>query len=136
MLRTRIILLAVTVAVVFLIFLLPKSVVENESNVAQTDTVQSTVNTPHRPASESLSSEIATMRGKWAREGRNQKSPIFADSLRSLYTQAGKFDSAAWFAEFAASFFNNTDSYLKAGNSYYEAFTFAVQPEKQRELAV
>jgi outer membrane protein len=135
MLRTRIILVIVSAAVVFVIFLLPKSVVENESSVTPADSVKATPNTPHQPASVSLAGDISEMRRKWAREGRNEKSSIFADSLRSLYTQAGKFDSAAWFGEFAASFFKNTDSYLKAGNSYYEAFTYAVEPEKQKEMA-
>lgn len=135
MLRTRIILIVVCAALVILIFLLPKSVVENESNVTATDSVQSTVNTPHKPASETVTTAIARQRRKWAQEGQNEKSSIFADSLRGLYTQAGKFDSAAWFAEFSASFFKTSDSYRKAGNAYYEAFTFAVEPAKQRALA-
>jgi tetratricopeptide (TPR) repeat protein len=138
MLKTRIILVVVCAAVVLLIFLLPKSVVENESEVATSgnpsDSAVAT-STPHRPASETLRSSITDIRRKWAQEGQTQKSSIFADSLRILYFQAGVFDSAAWFAESSATFLKSTDSYLKAGNAYYEAYTYAVQPEKQQALA-
>jgi tetratricopeptide (TPR) repeat protein len=65
----------------------------------------------------------------------NQKNAIFADSLRNLYAQAGKFDSSAWYAEQAATFFNTKESFLNAGNSYYEAYTFAMTPDKQEQLA-
>jgi tetratricopeptide (TPR) repeat protein len=138
MVKTRIILIVVCAALVFLIFLLPKSVVENESegNASgnATDSAAA-INTPHRPASETLTATITEIRRKWSQEGQTQKSSIFADSLRILYFQAGAFDSAAWFAESSATFLKSTDSYLKAGNAYYEAYTFAVEPEKQKMLA-
>lgn len=138
MLRTRIILVAVSAIVVYLLFLLPKVVVENERSGATGDTTQATQSTPRTPHQEtpaSLKSNIAATRRQFATAGQNQKSSIFADSLRSLYTRAGQFDSAAWFAESSASFLESTDSYLKAGNSYYEAYTFAVEPAKQQLMA-
>jgi tetratricopeptide (TPR) repeat protein len=139
MLKTRIILIAACTVIVLLIFLLPKSVVENESQASATgkinDSTSTTTATPHRPASENLTKAIAEQRRKWSQAGQTQKSSIFADSLRSLYYQAGKFDSAAWFAESSATFLKSSDSYLKAGNAYYEAYTYAVQPEKQKQLA-
>src|SRR5690606_27801410 len=63
------------------------------------------------------------------------KSAIFADSLADLYAKAAKFDSAGWFSEEAASFFNTTESKIKAGDNYYQAFTFATDPTKQNQLA-
>ncbi len=65
----------------------------------------------------------------------NEKNAIFADSLQSLFAQAGQFDSAAEYGVKAATFFNTTKSFLKAGNSYYEAYTFAMNPQKQKVLA-
>jgi tetratricopeptide (TPR) repeat protein len=135
MLKTRIILVALTAVVVWLIFLLPKSVVENESGMAKMDSTKAVTGTPHQPAAETLAGDIARVRQKWAQSSQTQKSPIFADSLRVLYFQAGKFDSAAWFAESSATFLKSSDSYLKAGNAYYEAYTYAVQPVKQKQLA-
>lgn len=55
--------------------------------------------------------------------------------MRSLYAQAGQFDSAAWYGEQAATFFKTNESFLKAGNAYYEAYSFAMQPEKQKAMA-
>jgi cytochrome c-type biogenesis protein CcmH/NrfG len=78
---------------------------------------------------------IRGARAEFTAGASNQKNAIFADSLRKLYTQAGQFDSAAWFAAQAATFFNTTESFLNAGNSYYEAYTFAMGPEKQEQMA-
>jgi outer membrane protein len=130
--RNRIILVVVTAILIWLIFLLPKVVVENE---AQLNTADSTATAGHTPVSETLSGQIRELRQKVVGMPQNEKNSIFADSLRSLYTQAGQFDSAAWFAEQSATFFKSTESFLKAGNSFYEAYTFAMEPEKQKAMA-
>lgn len=132
MVKTRIILVAVAAILVAIIFLLPKSVVENENQLKEA-TPESAAG--HTAIPETLSSTIHTVRGQFSENQSNQKNAIFADSLRTLYTQAGQFDSAAWFAEEAATFFNTTESFLNAGNSYYEAYTFAMEPAKQEQLA-
>lgn len=134
MVKTRVILIGVGVLLVVLIFLLPKSVVENESQL-QGETSTETITSSHAPIPETLRKNIQVLRGQYVANVSNQKNAIFADSLRALYTQAGQFDSAAWFAEQAATFFNTQEGYLKAGNSYYEAYTFAMDPSKQEELA-
>jgi tetratricopeptide (TPR) repeat protein len=131
MLRSRIILILVTAAVVVLIFLLPKVVVQNEDELAATQQPD-TVSKAHAPVSEVDQSKIIRLRHQLE----TKKSPIFADSLWQLYTSIGKFDSAAWFAEQSASFLKTTDSYLRAGNSYYDAFSLALEQEKQAQLAL
>ncbi len=127
MLRTRFILILVTAAVVVLIFLLPKVVVQNENELA---TAPDTVAKAHAPVSESNQASINRLRHQFE----TKKNPIFADSLWQLYTSIGKFDSAAWFAESSASFLKTTESYLRAGDSYYEAYSYALEQEKQRHL--
>jgi outer membrane protein len=135
MLKTRIILVVVAAALVWLIFLLPKSVVENESQLKEDGPAETTSTAGHSEIPANLSESIKNIRSQYAQGGKNEKNAIFADSLRNLYTQAGQFDSAAWYAEQAATFFNTTESFLKAGNSYYEAYTFAMGPEKQEQMA-
>lgn len=134
MLKTRIILVLVAAALIWLIFLLPKSVVENESQLKED---AAATNTPgaHTEIPATLSAAIRSVKAGYEEGTANQKNAIFADSLRTLYTQAGQFDSAAWFAEKAATFFNTTESYLKAGNSFYEAYSFSMEPAKQEQLA-
>ncbi len=75
------------------------------------------------------------MRGQIGERWSKEKNAIFADSLANLYQVAGKFDSAAWFAEEASKFFNTTESWIKAGDQYYQAYTFALDQAKQNALA-
>ena len=139
MLKTRIILVVACAIIIWLIFLLPKAVVENESQLATESNPSATSSenpsTPHASASEDILKSIKELRAKYVSNSPNQKNTIFADSLVGLYTRAGQFDSAAWFAEEAATFFNTQESFMKAGNSYYEAYTFAMEAEKRDFLA-
>jgi len=135
MLKTRIILVIVAAILVGLIFLLPKSVVENESQLKEDAPAETISTAGHSEIPANLSESIKNIRSQYGQGGANEKNAIFADSLRILYTQAGQFDSAAWYAEQAATFFNTTESFLKAGNSYYEAYTFAMGPDKQELMA-
>lgn len=138
MLKTRIILLVACAIAIWLIFLLPKAVVENDSQLASVDSIASPNNKPtasHTAVSKDILKSIKELRALYVSNSRDQKNTIFADSLAGLYTRAGQFDSAAWFAGEAASFFNTQESFIKAGNSYYEAYTFAMDPEKRESMA-
>jgi outer membrane protein len=138
MLRTRIILIIVSSAVIALLFLLPKAVVENDSQLesgAAPDSIQKKKADPHNTSTREIALKINNLKARYLSGSRNEKNVIFADSLASLYREAGKFDSAAWFADEAATFFNTTEAFLKAGNNYYDAFTFAMEAEKQKALA-
>lgn len=135
MLRNRIILVVVSALVIVGLFLLPKVVVNNTDQLASAnaDTTQQSTD-PHTSAPEGLVKHIAHMRGEYAASSEKQKKAIFADSLATLYAKAGKFDSAGVFAEEAASFFNTEESWFRAGDSYYQAYTFALNANKQGNL--
>lgn len=135
MLKNRIILIVVSALVIVALFLLPKVVVNNDNQLAPTgaDSAQQTTD-PHASAPEGLVKHIAHMRGEYDAATENQKKAIFADSLATLYAKAGRFDSAGVFAEEAATFFNNEKSWFKAGDSYYQAYTFALNANKQGNL--
>lgn len=139
MLKTRIILFTVCALLIWLIFLLPKVVVENESQLAAgpetSDMNAEKTSAPHASPSQDILKTIKELRALYVSGKEDQKNTIFADSLADLYMRAGQFDSAAWFAEEAATFFNTQESFMKAGNSYYEAYTFAMDPEKRNLLA-
>lgn len=135
MLKTRIILIVACAIVIWLIFLLPKAVVENENQMAAPADSAAQPGGAHSTTSKALTEKIEATRAQYRANLSNEKNAIFADSLNGLYTQAGQFDSAAWYSERAATFFNTTESFLKAGNSYYEAYTFAMNGEKQNQLA-
>ena len=135
MLKTRIILIAVAAITVWLIFLLPKSVVENEAEMK--DTKPSATGTDaHTQVSSELQNQINSLRVKLSAEPDNRNSAIFADSLAGLYQNAQRYDSAAWYAEQSNSFFETQESILKTGEAYFQAFSFAVDMAKRKEMAL
>jgi tetratricopeptide (TPR) repeat protein len=134
MLKSRIILVVIGLVVIIGLFMLPKVVVRNDQ-ASPVDSLGSTQShDPHTIETE-LVPMISRTRTAYLTSETGKKSAIFADSLAGLYTKAGKFDSAAWFADKAAAFFNTVESWTKAGNAYYEAFTFAMDQTRQNELA-
>lgn len=134
MLKNRIILVVISAVVIVALFMLPKAVVNNdELALSEGDSVNPTAD-PHTAAPEGLLKHIAHMRGTYAATAEKQKKAIFADSLATLYAKASRFDSAGIFAEEAASFFNTEESWFKAGDSYYQAYTFALDANKQSSL--
>ncbi|WP_331969069.1 tetratricopeptide repeat protein [Ohtaekwangia sp.] len=116
--------------------MLPKSVVENDNPLTATpvDSVSKHVDV-HASASKEVVASISHLRVQIETSSDKEKNAIFADSLANLYLIAGKFDSAAWFAEEASKFFNTKESWIKAGDNYYQAFTFATDQAKQTMLA-
>ncbi len=135
MVKTRIILIVVSIILVVLIFQLPKVVVDNDNTLSNpTDSIAGVVDR-HAQAPKDVLVDIQNIRSQLAESSGKEKNAIFADSLANLYQIAGKFDSAAWFAEEASKFFNTTESWIKTGNQYYQAYTFAVDQTKQNDLA-
>ncbi len=139
MLKKRIILFVLCAVVIAVLFWLPKAVVENssqlESGAIRDSAIAKIQTNPHGKSSVAVMAQIKDLRARYLSTSQKEKNAIFADSLANLYRNAGKFDSAAWFGEAAATFFNTNESFLKAGNHYYEAFTFAVDAKKQKALA-
>jgi predicted Zn-dependent protease len=140
MLKTRILLVIGSAITIWLIFLLPKVVVNNESGIGQNspDSISGSNNPTgevHTEASSETLQAIRQLRAQFSEGLPKEKNAIFADSLARLYADAGKFDSAGWFAEEASKFFNNTESWIKAGDHYYQAYTFSVDQGRQEQLA-
>jgi outer membrane protein len=136
MLRTRIILVVISAALIAVIFMLPKVVLDNEPELkTRADSTSRPKTEMHNTASEGALAAIRSVRAQILEGVSNEKNAIFADSLVKLYSDAGKFDSAAWFAEEASKFFNTTESWTKTGDSYYQAYTFALDQTKQNAMA-
>ncbi len=136
--KTRAILLVVAIGMIAMLYFLPKAVVENDSQLqatsSGTDSVTASGN-PHSTTPKSIRRSINQLRARYLSEASEEKNAIFADSLTGLYQKAGLFDSSAWYAERAATFFKTDESLMKAADAFYEAYTFAVERDKQRLLA-
>lgn len=138
MIKTRVILLIAAAVVIAILYFLPKAVVENESQLqgvsSPEDSLAITSN-PHSQTPKAIRNSINRLRARYLSTSHEEKSAIFADSLSALYKDAGLFDSAVWYAERAATFFKTNESLMKAAHASYEAYTFAIDKEKQRLFA-
>jgi outer membrane protein len=138
MVKTRILLVIGSAIIIWLIFMLPKVVVDSEADLGESSSDSVSGNQAdemHTEVSPETLEAIRQLRARVSEGLTKEKNAIFADSLAKLYANAGKFDSAAWFAEEASKFFNTTESWIKAGDQYYQAYTFAVDQGRQEQLA-
>ncbi len=131
--KKRFFLLVAGLILIIVLFFLPRSVVRNADSAASADSAGRPAD-PHQAPKE-LKAMIRQVRQFWMLAASAEKNAIFADSLSGLYRKAGVYDSAAWFADTAAAFFNHAGAWKKAGDAYYRAYTFAVDEKKQEQLA-
>lgn len=143
MLKTRIILLISAIILVLIIFNLPKVVVDNDPNELGKTTTPNTENAATQPKADSAhmpqlsvddQTQALSLKEKLRVAKNTEKSIIFADSLAALYEQASKYDSAAKFIEIIAENSPTTENFMRAGNMYYEAYGFAMDPQKQSTM--
>lgn len=143
MLQKRIILTVSAIALTFILFILPKVVVENDQDGLEANaTGSSSEASQDEPNNfdhgieldENLLHQISHLRESLDNSEINKKSITFADSLVILFRQGGKLDSAAKYLEWKALNFPNEENLLNAGLGYYEAFGFAVDRNKLNYL--
>ncbi len=147
MLKTKIIFTVTAVLLVVVLFNLPKIVVENDR-----DELSTTENTSSQEANsqeedsdnqrnhaskipEPILDKIVALRDLMKNSADNEKSAIFADSLAKLFDTYQRYDSAANYAGLSAGYQPDILHWELAGESYYKAFSFAVDQEKQKFLA-
>lgn len=143
MLKTRMLLLVGAAVLILIIFNLPKAVVDNENDTVQSEN-PSTNNTSgvindtiaaHSGGIGALEGEkLATLKQQLNTVENKEKSIIFADSLAKLYLSADKYDSAAKFIEIIADLEPTGENVLRAGLTYYEAYGYAMDPEKRNYM--
>jgi len=138
MLKKRLLFVAICAISIWLLFQLPKVVIENEGALTGARTTDTTATDlpQHVQAPTEVRRLIGQVKKEYAASTGKEKNAIFADSLANLYKAANQFDSAAWFAEKASEFFNTTESWIQAADYYYQAYTLALNQERQRALGV
>lgn len=136
--KGQIILVVVAVMAVAGLYSLPKVVVDNDSDQgAQTFIDESTTDGVVDHSSE-IPAEAVPQVNKWRNKlfvnNEITDNNEALDSLMSVFQRINKYDSAAYYAELYASKFNTVDHWQKAGDAYFEAFTFALDEQKIRLL--
>lgn len=140
MLRTRITLFIGAIILIVLLFNLPRVVVDNkkeevsENNVSKDNSGSTETDIHEEEIDPNLQNKITSLKENLSVAKNIEKSITFADSLAQLYLEANKYDSAAKFFEIIAVKQPNKRNWLKTGNTYYEAYGFAMDREKQEML--
>lgn len=138
--KSQIIVSVLGIACIVVLFSLPRFIVDNDEGNAlisegenrQDTNVEEIHDAPlgleERNSIDMLSSDLEKTESK-------EKYASLAEELASLYTQAGKFDSAAFFLEKAALKTETIESWEKAGSAYYDAYSFAMDEQKVALMA-
>ena len=136
MLKTRLFLIAICAISVWLLFQLPKVVIENEGRTGTTVQDSIAANLPdHVPVPTEIRRLITQVKKEYNKSTEKEKNAIFADSLATLYRAANQFDSAAWYSERASEYYESPESWEKTADNYYQAYTLALNEESQRKMA-
>ncbi|MHA6249796.1 tetratricopeptide repeat protein [Pontibacter sp. CAU 1760] len=152
--RLQILIIVTAIGLVAVMFFLPKVVVneEDKGNFANSNTASSesaeghsaddghdhgaegTAAAAHMTASPEQLMELATVRAKFNKATDTQARMRLASELAAAYATTSKYDSAGYYYEMAAEARGGEKSYKKAGDAYYEAFTFAATQDRATEL--
>ncbi|MCC9136445.1 tetratricopeptide repeat protein [Pontibacter silvestris] len=152
--RSQILIVVVAIALAAAMFFLPKVVVNKEdkgaiaenqeaaatpANHSEDDghdhgATEGTAVEAHMTATPDQLMELATVRAQYKKAADAQSRTRLATELAAAYATVNKYDSAGYFYEVAAKARPGENSYKKAGDAYYEAFTFAATQERANEM--
>lgn len=158
--RNQIILVIVAIAVIAGMFFLPKVVVNEDDKEGlakgktqtavpeghsaddghgheaegEASAATTTAADPHTAATPQQLMELATVRARYKKATDKQQRTLLASELAEAYATAGKYDSAGYFYETVANARPGERNFRKAGDSYFEAFTYAASQERAAEL--
>jgi len=89
----------------------------------------------HMAASKEQLQEIADLRRNFEKEQNADTKIDLAKNLAQKYQQISKFDSAGYYYETVAMATPSEQNFEKAGNQYFEAFSFAATEERAKYLS-
>lgn len=142
MTKSRIVLFLIVGATTILLYLLPRYVVNNEAQQIENEPVSgspaASIDDQHTHSvqiPDSLRQKFESLYDSYINAQNQEKRFIFADSLAKAYKSVGKLDSLAKYTEVKALANPSLENLILAGNGYYEAFNFAVDPSKRIYLA-
>ena len=134
----KLIVTAIALLLVFVLYKLPKVVVDNEQqeNASVIGESSSTeVNNSHQSdLTDSQRSAIGSLKEGFDTEVNPEKSANFADSLAGMFSSLNYLDSAAYYYGVAADSEPIMERWLKAGEGYFEAYSFAVDGQQQQQF--
>lgn len=137
--RLQIIVIALAALSIVGLYSLPRIVVDNDDNDTQDFMEQAMPESDMANHSAGIPEEVLPRVLRWKAElmlgGKIQDNESALDSLISVFREINKYDSAAHYAAAFADDYQEVKHWRKAGDAYYQAFTFAVDEAKVRQLA-
>ena len=140
--KYQIILIIVGVALIGLLFSLPKSIVTNKKQKIGNGEEPQPSSTVHANATDSLHaiseegiSKIRDFQKSLALSKNNEEKIRYADSLSLVYRRNNRFDSAAYFKELIAELSPKEENLENAADMYSEAANFSIDPKKVKDLS-
>ncbi|KYG77691.1 MULTISPECIES: tetratricopeptide repeat protein [Roseivirga] len=131
--RNQVILLVVAIAAVIGLFSLPRVVVDNDNEQAAEfvdESVPGGVVDHSSEVPEEIQPKIDYWKSQLFVNGNMQPENESLDSLMRVFMEINQYDSAAYYAGQFAERFNKIEHWQKAGDVYFEAFTFALDEQK------
>lgn len=150
--RLQILIVVAAIALMAAMFFLPKVIVNEKDKETFATTqeaapagghtagdghehdAEATAADAHTEASPEQLMALTTARAKYNKATEAQARAKMASQLAEAYSGAAKYDSAGYYYEVAAEARPGETTYKKAGDSYYEAFTYAPTQERANEL--
>lgn len=136
--RIQIIIVVLAILSIAGLYSLPRIVVDNDEETSQGVMESPAPTTGGVDHSAEIPAEVVPIVEQWKAElfvGNDlQQNELALDSLIATYQSVNKYDSAAHYAGLFADQFPETDHWRKAGDTYYEAFKFAVDEAKTSHM--
>jgi outer membrane protein len=139
-LKPQIIIVTGAVVLVAGLFFLPKVVVKNPSGMATQESLNNKkTETPKEEShtmeiSENQKQKLSLFKKNLLKSASIQEQSQWTDSLIVAFKAVNQWDSAANYAEKLSEKVNNEAAWLKTAETYFEAFTFALDSTKIRTL--
>lgn len=131
--RNQVILIVVGLIAILGLYSLPTVVVDNDNEQPTeflNESVPGGVVDHSSEVPEEIQPKIDFWKGQLFVNGNMQPTNEALDSLMRVFMEINQFDSAAFYAGQFAERFDNIESWQKAGDAYFEAFTFALDQQK------
>lgn len=132
--RSQIIVVLIGLLAIVGLYSLPKIVVDNEDEISGltdgTTPAEDMVEMHEAELTPEQAESRAQNQQKLNESSSTNDKVASATELALMYKELGKFDSAAYYYGFIAEETQDLTDIEQAGESYYEAFTFALDPDK------
>ena len=136
--KLQIILIILAIALVGTLYSLPKVVVDNDADRKSEIVDEALPGTDLESHAEAIPEEELPRIENWKSQlivgGQVQNNEMALDSLMDVFISVNKYDSAAYYAGLFADSYQEIDHWYKAGDAYFEAFTYALNEAKLLQL--